>query len=323
MIRYAQPCCAKDFSTADPMTKRHRGPRFFKVAFDAFAGRFATGLLRLARSFNRASTANICGAAMRTIGPWLPRHKIGQANLRKAFPEKSDAEIERILSDVWDNLGRVAAEFSQLDKTTFKFAHDPGQADVTYDPRAPQFIEQMRNEKSSLCFAAHLANWELLALIPPRNGFNSYILYRRPNLRALSDAILKIRGQCMGTLVPAGLDAPLILANALENGANVGILVDQQFRRGVDVTFFGRPCKANPLLAILARRFDCPVHGMRVSRKADRNTFQGEFTEPIALPRDAEGKIDVQGAMQTITSIVEKWVREDPGQWLWLHDRWR
>ena len=52
---------------------------------------------------------------MRRVGPWLPEHRIGQANLAAAFPEKSAAEIERILRGVWDNLGRVAAEFAQLD----------------------------------------------------------------------------------------------------------------------------------------------------------------------------------------------------------------
>jgi Kdo2-lipid IVA lauroyltransferase/acyltransferase len=48
-----------------------------------------------------------------------------------------------------------------------------------------------------------------------------------------------------------------------------------------------------------------------------------EFTDPIAPPREADGKIDVRATMQRITSIVEGWVRERPEQWLWLHRRWR
>jgi len=40
-------------------------------------------------------------------------------------------------------------------------------------------------------------------------------------------------------------------------------------------------------------------------------------------PRDKGGKIDVAGAMQTITTVIESWVREHPEQWLWLHQRWR
>jgi KDO2-lipid IV(A) lauroyltransferase len=60
-----------------------------------------------------------------------------------------------------------------------------------------------------------------------------------------------------------------------------------------------------------------------VVRQPNGNSFWGEVTEPVLLPRDAEGLIDVQGATQAITSVVEGWVREHPDQWLWLHRRWR
>jgi Kdo2-lipid IVA lauroyltransferase/acyltransferase len=90
----------------------------------------------------------------------------------------------------------------------------------------------------------------------------------------------------------------------------------------VDVTFFGRTCKANPMAARFAQFFDCPVHGFR-SIRLPGNRVQVEFTEAVTMPRDLNGKIDVQAAMQTITGIVEGWVREQPEQWLWLQRRWR
>ena len=102
----------------------------------------------------------------------------------------------------------------------------------------------------------------------------------------------------MGTLVATGLDAPIRLRDALENGGHVGMLVDQHYVRGVDVTFFGRTCKANPLIAQLARHIDCPIHGTRVVRLPDRNRFRVDLTEAIEPARDAEGQIDVAGTMQ-------------------------
>jgi Kdo2-lipid IVA lauroyltransferase/acyltransferase len=101
------------------------------------------------------------------------------------------------------------------------------------------------------------------------------------------------------------------------------MLVDQHESRGVDVTFFGRTCKANPLIAQLARHTNCFVRGLRVVRLPDGNHFRGELTEPLDLPRDAQGEVDIQGTMQLITSVIEGWVREHPEQWLWLHRRWR
>ena len=75
-----------------------------------------------------------------------------------------------------------------------------------------------------------------------------------------------MRSGCMGTLIPTGLDAPLKLAEALQRGSHVAMLVDQYCDAGVPVTFFGRRTRANPLIARLARHFDCPIHGMRVVR---------------------------------------------------------
>jgi Kdo2-lipid IVA lauroyltransferase/acyltransferase len=88
------------------------------------------------------------------------------------------------------------------------------------------------------------------------------------------------------------------------------------------VTFFGRTCRVNPLLARFARLFDCSVRGARIIRLRDGN-FLYDITEPLDLPRDRDGRVDVAGSMQMITSIIEQWVREHPDQWMWLHKRWR
>jgi KDO2-lipid IV(A) lauroyltransferase len=88
------------------------------------------------------------------------------------------------------------------------------------------------------------------------------------------------------------------------------------------VTFFGRQTLANPLLARLARHFDCPIHGTRMVR-LENHRFRAELTEEITPARDASGKIDIAGTMQIITFVVEQWVRQCPEQWLWLHRRWR
>ena len=127
----------------------------------------------------------------------------------------------------------------------------------------------------------------------------------------------------MGTLVPTGLDAPVKLGRVLEAGGHVAMLVDQHYVNGVDVTFFGRRCKANPFIARLARHVECPIHGTRMVRLPDRHRFRVDLTEAIAPARDADGKVDIAGTMQAITSVIEGWVREYPDQWLWLHRRWR
>jgi KDO2-lipid IV(A) lauroyltransferase len=154
-------------------------------------------------------------------------------------------------------------------------------------------------------------------------GVQSAVLYRRPNIDAVSDVIVKLRAPLMGQLIPTGLDAPVRLARLLQSGVHVGMLADQHYSKGIEVIFFGRPCLANPLIAMLARQTELPIYGMRVVRKPDGNSFWGEISAPVEPARDADGRVDIKGTMQSITSVIEGWIRQFPEQWLWLHRRWR
>ena len=295
-----------------------------KHAANALIGAFAVGLLKALRLTNPDSLANSAGWLMRGIGPLLPENRIGRANLIAAFPEKSPAEIDAILSGAWDNLGRMGADFAHLDRL---WDFDPerperhGRIEI-----AKQDIERFRrlfnDGKPALIFASHLANWELPAISAASYNLDSAVLYRRPNITAIDRWLRESRTANMGTLVATSLDAPVKLAEALERGAHVGMLVDQYYARGVEVTFFGRRTTANPLLARLARHFDCPIHGARFIRLPG-NRFRGELTDEIKPARNAQGEIDIAGTMQIITTVVEGWIREYPEQWLWLHRRWR
>ena len=296
----------------------------FKPLLDKVAGALTVGLLAGIKHTDRRRMANFAGGFMRKIGPLFKEHRIGRAQLRAAFPEKSDAEIEKILAGVWDNLGRVAAEFVHLDEFAITHEGANGQNAITMGPETRERAQRILNSSQvTLIFASHLANWEIPAVVAKTLGANSAVLYRRPNITAIGDAVIKMRAGVMGQLIPTNLSAPVRLAHLLQSGVHVGMLVDQHFTKGVDVTFFGRTCKANPLIALLARQIECPIHGLRVVRLRDGNTFWGDISDPIDPPRDAEGRIAIQGTMQAITTVIEGWVREHPEQWLWLHRRWR
>jgi KDO2-lipid IV(A) lauroyltransferase len=291
---------------------------------EAAVGALTIGMLRTTHYFDPDKTANLFSGIARLIGPALREQRIGRANLTAAFPEKSPEEIERILAGVWDNLGRVGAEFAHIDHIWDYEEKNPDPLGrVEIPPRTHFLFHQLRLDgKPALIFASHLANWELPALAAVAHGLDAAILYRRPNSAAADRAIQQVREVKMGTLIPAGRDAPLRLADALQKGQHVAMLVDQYLTGGVEVTFFGRKTRANPMLARLLRQIECPVHGVRIIRLPG-NRFRAELTEEIPPVRDASGRIDVQGMTQAITNVVEGWVREYPEQWLWLHRRWR
>jgi Kdo2-lipid IVA lauroyltransferase/acyltransferase len=294
-----------------------------KAAIDAVAGHLAVWLLRAIRRTDPDRIADRGAAFMRRLGPFFPEHRIGRANLRAAFPQKSAAEIEDILRGVWDNLGRVAAEYAHLDRLWDCNFERPAAGRIEVSSETIERFERLRDDgKPALVFSAHLANWELPALAASAYGLEAAVLFRAPNIGNVAAAVREIRAPNMGYLISTGIGAPSAVAAALEQGLHVGILVDQFYYHGMEVEFFGQRCRANPMVARLARHFECPIHGTRVIRLPDHR-FRVELTEQISAPRDSDGRIDVEATTQTINTIIEGWVREHPEQWLWLHRRWR
>jgi Kdo2-lipid IVA lauroyltransferase/acyltransferase len=257
----------------------------------------------------------------RTLGPLFPANRTALANVRAAFPDISEDEVRRIVRGAWDNLGRTSAEYAHLD-TLFEYDPenpDAGRVEVVGIP----YFDALRDDgKPGIIFSGHFANWELPAICAARYGLDATAVFRAPNAAAVARVVHEVRSQTMGGLEAARPGAAFAMQGVLERGGHLGMLIDQHFTRGVIVDFMGRPALTNPILGKFARRFDCPVHGVRVVRLPG-NRFRLELTPPLDLPRDANGEIDVQGAMQAMTRVVEGWVREHPEQWLWMHRRWR
>jgi KDO2-lipid IV(A) lauroyltransferase len=288
---------------------------------DWFVGAIVLALFALMQRLGPKHAPALCAAVARNVGPWLPVHRVGLANIRAAFPERDHAWHEATLKAEWDNLGRVAGEYVHLDQLWDFDPTSPQHGHIQTDAVA-MFIDLLNDGKPALCFSAHLANWELAALAPPAYGMDSAVIYRMPNNPIVARKIQSIRAASMGRLIRTRNQAPIEIAAALTAGTHVGMLTDQHFSRGIDITFFGRRCKANPAIARLARHFDCPVVGVRVIRRPDGG-FTVRGVGPLTLPRDTSGSVDVAATTQMINGIVEDWVREYPGQWLWFHRRWR
>jgi len=290
---------------------------------EQWAGRLSVWLLRLMRHCDPDRCADIAAWLLRRIGPRLRGHRTARSQLAAAFPEKPAVEIELILSDMWDNLARSGVEYSKLD---LLWDHDllhprPGHIEVD-QASIDRYARALEDKRPILAFGAHLANWELPAIALAVGGREAAIPMRTPKIRAWAEELIHIRARSGFTPIPSGPDTVAQIRAALNRGAFVGILVDQYQADGIEVAFFGRPCRMNPIFVRLARIFNAPIYGGRIIRLPDRR-FRYEIVGPIEPVRDAAGKIEIAGTMQVIASIVEAWIRQHPGQWMWLHRLWR
>ncbi|AGG74524.1 lipid A biosynthesis lauroyl acyltransferase [Sinorhizobium meliloti] len=281
---------------------------------------FVLLLLTILKLFPADMAINFMDRVARWIGPKTGRHKLTLINLRNAFPEKSDAEIEAIALESWGNMGRLAAEYVFLDQL-FDFdpaRAEPGRVEVS---GIPLFLELRDNPRPFIVFTAHSGNFEMLPVAGSAFGLDVTVLFRPPNNPYLADRVFEFRKERMGNLVPSHAGSSFALARQLERGGGVGVLVDQKFRKGLKTKFFAQDVQTNPLLAKLVRQFNCEVYPARCIRLPG-NRFRLELEPAVEIPRRADGSVDVTATAQMLNDKVESWVREYPGQWLWYHDRW-
>lgn len=279
------------------------------------------GFLNFLKIFPADGAIRFADWLVRKIGPRMPRHKLMLVNLRNAFPEKSDAEIEEIALGSWGNMGRLAAEYVFLDRL-FDFdpeRSEPGRIEVS---GIPLFLDLRDDPRPFIVFTGHTGNFELLPVAGAAFGLHVTVLFRPPNNPYVAQKVFDFRSARMGKLVPSHAGSSFTLARQLEAGQGVGVLVDQKFRKGLKTKFFGIDVTTNPLVPKLVRQFDCEVYPARCIRLPG-NRYRLEIEPKFEIPRDSKGNLDLTAMAQMLNDKVESWVREYPEQWLWYHDRWK
>ncbi len=255
------------------------------------------------------------GALARHLGPWLGISTRARHNLAAALPELSAAEIDRILSGMWDNLGRVAAEYPHL-RHIRVFASN-GRVETAGLDHLDRAVAAGR---PAIIFGGHLGNWEIAALAAGQKGLDVAQIYRAANNPLVERMIARLRGTG-SEFIPKGAIASRRALAALRRGAHLTLLVNQKLNDGIPVPFFGRPAMTAPALALLALHFDCAVLPARVERLRGAH-FRLTIHPPLPLPRSGERAADVAALMAEVNRTLETWIRERPEQWFWVHTRW-
>jgi len=257
----------------------------------------------------------IGGALARAIGPRLGVSKRARLNLGRALPGLSKAEIAPIIAGMWDNLGRVAAEYPHLRR--IRIFEPGGRVETQGFENMDQAVAAGRR---MIIFSGHLANWEIGMLAAVQYGADVAQIYRAANNPLIDRMIIRFRS-IGGELIPKGTVAARRAIAVLRRNAHLTMLADQKMNDGIPVPFFGRPAMTASALAVLALRFDCDVLPARVERLGGAR-FRLTVFPPLPLPRSGDNHADVAALMTKVNQILEGWIRDRPEQWFWLHRRW-
>ena len=247
--------------------------------------------------------------------------RTGAINLRLAFPEKTEEEHAKLLRECFDSLGRELGLFSQMR------SRSPEELMQLVEPQGWENLEKARAERGDrlIYVTGHLGAWEMTSLGISLLGYPFTFLVRRLDNPLIEQFVDEVRTR-FGNKTIDKLAAARSMVKLLRSGEQaLGLLPDLNTLddEAIFVDFFGVPAATTFVIAKLAVRTNTPL----VPFFAPWSEKKGKYlliAEPPILP-DCTGdeEADVRRVTIEITRRVENQIRQFPGQWLWIHKRWK
>jgi KDO2-lipid IV(A) lauroyltransferase len=257
------------------------------------------------------------GWLARQIGTRLAVNRRALAHLRLALPDLPEAECKRIAAGMWDNLGRLVAEYPHLGTIA-----DPasGRVEVLH---AERMVGVQQGGRPFIGFSGHLANFELMPIVAYHHGLNLTVVSRPVNNPLIQRILLYFRERPTGNWgkVPKGIEGGRQTVKLLDQGLNLGVLVDQRTSQGVALPLFGRPARTTLGIAKLAIDKNLPIVPVHLERLGGAR-FRITLEEPVSHPQLGNRQEEAKAMMTEVNQILERWIRQRPEDWLWLHRRW-
>ena len=259
-------------------------------------------------SFKAAS--NLGSLLVSTLGPLTQYSKIISKNLNNFSDDVS--LISSITRENLSQTGRVFFEFFNLNKFNWEAISLENEI----------YLQQIKDHKGSRIFiSAHIGNWEITRNYLLNIGFKLHSVYRHANNHKIDHYIQEKRKRENAYFYKKGSESAKNMIRALKNNEDLALLVDQRDSSGPMIKFFGKQAYATDGFAHLALKYQtllCPVYSVRQKN----GNFKFIYEKPIAFNEFKD--LSVKSLVEKIHSdYFEKWIKENPSQWLWVHQRWK
>lgn len=233
------------------------------------------------------------------------------------FPELSSQAKKQMVMDTFINLGKTLMETLVLNK--FRKNRDRWIQLVNADV----VEEASKQGRGIIIVFGHLANWELIGIVFEKLGLHGCILSSPIGDQKMDRILLENRRSDHIEVIHQGSKmAPIQVANTLRKGNCLLLAFDQDNRvESVFVDFFGRKAATPRNIAYLAQRYHCPIVSA-FSHRLNDGTHQYQFERLFSGPYSKETDNTLQ-ITQHISDALEKHIRTDPSQWVWIHRRWK
>ena len=256
----------------------------------------------------------ISGKFFQLIGPIFRSKKLIHSNIKKAFPKIDEKDLKNITKSMWNNYGRVFAEYMFMKN----FRNDKLQNNIEIVGK--EILEDIKNSNQKAVFiSGHFSNFELMAMQIEKAGIKLAAIYRPLNNMFLNLVMEKIRKRYIcKTQIKKGIGGLKQLLKFNNEGYSTALMIDQRVSQGIKSNFFNEKAFTTTIPAQLVKKFKIPIVPIFIER------YEGiKFKMTVHKPIYFSDEQTIEDITSQLNEILEKMVLSDPNYWIWSHNRWK
>ena len=259
-------------------------------------------------------SSKIGGKLFEKIGPLFRSKKLIHANIRRALPHISQENLNEIVKLMWNNYGRVFAEYIFIKD----FRNGKYSSNIKIEGQ--DILEKIKQTEQQVIFVSgHLSNFELMAMHLEKTGIKLSAIYRPLNNIFLNPLMEKIRKKYICKhQIKKGIGGMKKLMSLKKENFSTALMIDQRVSEGIFSNFFDQRALTTTIPAQLIKKFKIPVVPIHIQRNKGPN-FKITIQKPIIFSEETS----IQNITDKLNYVLENLIKIKPEQWIWSHNRWK
>ena len=259
-------------------------------------------------------SSKISGKIFEIIGPFFRSKKVIYNNIKRALPEIDENNLKNIENLMWNNYGRIFAEYIFL--KDFRY----GKLASNVQIEGQEILNDIKeNNKQVIFISGHLSNFELMAMFIEKSGINLSAIYRPLNNIFLNGIMENIRKKYIcKNQIKKGLAGLKKLIKLKKKNYSTALMIDQRVSEGILSPLFNEKALTTTIPAQLVKKFNIPIVPVYIER-IDGLKFKITINQPLSFPQDTSQ----QQITDNLNQILEKFILSKPENWIWSHNRWK
>ena len=259
-------------------------------------------------------SSNLSGKIFEKIGPFFRSKKIILSNLKRAYPDKSSEDLNKIINSMWNNYGRFFAEFMFI--KDFR----KGKLSEKIEIEGKEILDNIKiNNRQVIFISGHFSNFELMAMCLEKSGIKLSAIYRPLNNIFLNKIMETLRKKYIcRNQIKKGIGGLKKLIELKKNNLSTALMIDQRVSEGILSDFFNKKALTTTIPAQLVKKFNIPIVPVYIER-----TEGIKFKIIISPPINFSENSTIQSITDELNLVLEKMIIKKPEQWIWSHNRWK